>query len=193
MPPFATLFSTPRLLILETFSILRFYSRLPVYQFMCTVDSGSVKPRERHKTVWCTCFFITMTFISIYSLRFRSDSSFRKTLYFLYFLLIFSQDRLMILFQWNFWLMYFCHSPRLFQPLRLLTLEIFANFPIYCTLPFCYFGRNLPASLFIPPSPSIWNSRVHALPMHRGSYYDIVLAIETKIKIPSLSSTMMLI
>ena len=29
--------------------------------------------------------------------------------------------------------------------------------------------------------------------MHRGSYYDSVLAIEMKNKIPSLSSTMMLI
>ena len=40
------------------------------------------------------------------------------------------------------------------QPPRLLTLEIFANLPVY------YFGRNLSASPFIPPSPSIWNSRV---------------------------------
>ena len=38
---------------------------------MCTVDSSSVKPRKSHKTVWCTClFFISMTFISIYRLRF---------------------------------------------------------------------------------------------------------------------------
>ena len=32
--------------------------------------------------------------------------------------------------------------------------EIFANLPVY------YFGRNLPASPFIPPSPSIRNWRV---------------------------------
>ena len=37
---------------------------------MCTVDSGSVKPRLSHKTVWCTCFLKNMTFISIYRLRF---------------------------------------------------------------------------------------------------------------------------
>ena len=34
------------------------------------VDSGSMRPRQSHKTVWCTCFFISMTFISIYRLRF---------------------------------------------------------------------------------------------------------------------------
>ena len=37
---------------------------------------------------------------------------------------------------------------------RLLTLEIFANLRVY------YFGRNLLASPFILPSPSIWNSKV---------------------------------
>ena len=57
MPPSPTLFSTPRLVILENFATLPFYSRLPVYWFMCIVDSGSVKPRQSHKTVWCTCFF----------------------------------------------------------------------------------------------------------------------------------------
>ena len=107
-------------------------------------------------------FFISMTFISIYKLRFGSDSSCRKTtfVFFMFFLLIFSQDRLTILFQWNFWLLCFCQSPRLFQPPRLLTLEVFANLPVYCTLPVYYFGQNLPVSPFIPPSPSIWNSRV---------------------------------
>ena len=48
----------------------------------------------------------------------------------MFFLLIFSQDRLMTLFQWNFQLLCFCKPP------RLLTLEIFANIPVYCTLPF---------------------------------------------------------
>ena len=57
----------------------------------------------------------------------------------------------------------FCQPPHLFQPLRLLTLEIFANLPVY------YFGRNLLASPFIPPSPSIWNSRV--------SIYDMIYII----------------
>ena len=42
----------------------------------------------------------------------------------------------------------------------LLTLEIFANLFVYCTLLVCCFGRNLPNSLFIPSSPSISNSRV---------------------------------
>ena len=36
----------------------------------------------------------------------------------------------------------------------------FCNLSVYCTLPVYYFGRNLPASWFIPPFPSIWNSRV---------------------------------
>ena len=39
MPPSPNLFSTLRLLILENFESLPFYSRLPVYKFMCTVDS----------------------------------------------------------------------------------------------------------------------------------------------------------
>ena len=42
----------------------------------------------------------------------------------------------------------------------LLTLKIFANLPVYCTLPDYCLGRNMPVSPFIPPSPSIWNSRV---------------------------------
>ena len=47
------------------------------------------------------------------------------------------------------------------QPLHLLTLDIFGNiFAIYCTLLIYYFGRNLPASSFIPSSPTIRNSRV---------------------------------
>ena len=48
----------------------------------------------------------------------------------------------------------FCQPPHLFQPPRLLTLQIFANLPVY------YFAWNLPASPFIPPYPSIWNLRV---------------------------------
>ena len=72
----------------------------------------------------------------------------------MFFLLIFLQDRLMNLFQWNFWVLCLCHPIRLFQPTLLLTSEIFANLPVY------YFGRNLPASPFILLSPSIWNSRL---------------------------------
>ena len=52
-----TLFSTPCLLILQTFTSLPFYARLLVYKFMCTVSSSSVKPRQSHKTFWYTCFF----------------------------------------------------------------------------------------------------------------------------------------
>ena len=63
------------------------------------------------------------------------------------FLLIFSQDRL--IFYFNEISNCFCPPLRLFQPPRLLNLEIFANLPVY------YFGRNLPASPFIPPSPTI--------------------------------------
>ena len=44
-------YSAIRLLILENFASLPFYSRLPVYQFMCAVNSGSMMPRQRHKTV----------------------------------------------------------------------------------------------------------------------------------------------
>ena len=55
----------------------------------------------------------------------------------------------------------FFQAPRLFQPSCLLTLEIFANLLVYCTLLLYYFGRNLPASLLILASPSIWNSRIN--------------------------------
>ena len=43
----------------------------------------------------------------------------------------------------------FCQPPRLFQPPHLLTLEIFANLTVCCTLTVYYFGLNLPASPFI--------------------------------------------
>ena len=59
----------PRWLILENLASVLFYSRLPVHEFMCTVKSGSMKPRQSHKTVWCTCFSISMMFRGIYRLR----------------------------------------------------------------------------------------------------------------------------
>ena len=40
-----------------------------------------------------------------------------------------------------------------------INFEIFANLPFYCILPVYYFDQNLPVTLFIPSSPSIWNSR----------------------------------
>ena len=52
-------------------------------------------------------------------------------------------------------MLYFCQPLRLFQPPRLLNLEIFTNLPVYCTLRVYYFDQNLPASPFIPPCPSI--------------------------------------
>ena len=78
----------------------------------------------------------------------------------MFFLLIFSQDRLMILFMKFLITVCFGQPPRLFQPRRLLTLETFANLPVYYTLPVYYLGQNLLASPFIPPSPAISNSRV---------------------------------
>ena len=35
-----------------------------------------------------------------------------------------------------------------------------SNSSIFASLPVYYFGQNLPASLYILPSPSIWNLRV---------------------------------
>ena len=58
----------------------------------------------------------------------------------------------------------FLRATRSFQAPRLLTLEVFANLPVYCTLPVYYFDRNLGIFPFIPPSPSIWNSRVSNQP-----------------------------
>ena len=57
----------------------------------------------------------------------------------------------------------FCKPPR-------LTLGIFANFHVYCNLPVYYFGRNLPASQFIPPYSSIWNSKVEC-PQKQNAYH----------------------
>ena len=62
----------------------------------------------------------------------------------------------------------FCQPPCLFQPSRLLTLEVFALLRVY------YFGRNLPASTFIPSSPS-WHSRVcqDLITIHTSSLINI--------------------
>ena len=140
-------------------------------------------------------FFISMTFTSIYRLRFESDFHvdklplyflcsfcwcFHKIVWWFYFneisnCCVFAIlpvcSNLPVYYLWRFLPISrfivpspfiisaeICQRPRLFQPPRLLTLEIFANVPVYCTLPVYHFGRNLPASLFIPPSPSIWKS-----------------------------------
>ena len=85
---------------------------------MCNVDSGSVKPRQSHRTVWCTCFFVSMTFINIYRLRFGDFLSIHVDKLPLY----------LCSFCWYFhkiaWWFYFneisnccfCQPPRLFQP-----------------------------------------------------------------------------
>ena len=64
----------------------------------------------------------------------------------MFFLLIFLQDRLMILFQWNLQLLCFCQSPRLFQLPCLLPLEIFCQPPHLL---------HLPRLLFWPESASL--------------------------------------
>ena len=67
----------------------------------------------------------------------------------------------------------------LFQPPGLLTLvEIFANLPVYCTIPVYYFGQNSPASLFIPSSPSISNPRVLIIEVVNFQYQPMVLMIQ---------------
>ena len=98
--------------------------------------------------------------------RWRESMSDRKgeislPLYFLHFFVadIFTRSFYDFI-QRNFQLLCFWQPFHLFQPPRLLTLEFFANLPVYCTLPVYYFGRILPASPFILPSLSIWNSKV---------------------------------
>ena len=69
----------------------------------------------------------------------------------------------------------FNQSPCLSHPSLLLFWQKFASLTVYFSLPFYL---------------KFESTRII---MHRGSYYDSVLAIETKNQIPSLSSTMMLI
>ena len=57
--------------------------------------------------------------------------------------------------QWKTINMSHYHSAQILTASRLLTLEIFANLPVYCIHPVFYFARNLPASPFIPHSLSI--------------------------------------
>ena len=161
MPPSPTLFSTPHLLVLENFASLPFYFRLPVYWFMCTVDSGSMKPRQSHKTVCCTCCFFHIAqncfLIAMKHDVLEEENRAKEQV-------ILHVDKLPLYFLCSFclffykivWWFYFnefskccfCQPPCLFQP------------PVYCTLPVYYFGQNLPASHFTLPSPTIWNSRV---------------------------------
>ena len=68
----------------------------------------------------------------------------------------------------------FCQPPRLLHPLLLLFWPKFVSLPVYSTLPFYLKLES------------------RRITMHReSSYYDSVLTIEMKNKIPSLSSTMM--
>ena len=53
----------------------------------------------------------------------------------------------------------------------LLTWEIFANLSIHCNLPIYYFGQNLPASPFIPPSPSFFFFNWDSLHASLNSHY----------------------
>ena len=69
----------------------------------------------------------------------------------------------------------FYQPPRLLQPPLLLFWPKFASLPVYSTFPFYLKLES------------------RRITMHRGSYYDSVLAIEVKNKIPNHSSTMMLI
>ena len=135
---------------------------------MCAVDSGSVKPRQSHKTVSCTCcffhiakncFLITMK----HDVAWRGESS-NKWFFMLINYLCISYVLFVDIFTWSFdhfiWMKFLF---AVFLPTSpFITLEIFAKLPVYCTLHVYYFGRNLPASLFIPLSPSIWNSTVIA-------------------------------
>ena len=128
---------------------------------MCTVDSSSVKPRKSHKTVWCTCFFYkhdvykhnTSTGLEVIPHVNKVPSYFLWSFYWYF-------HKIVWWFIWMKFLIAVLVSPFIPTPSLLLTLEIFANLLVYYTLPVYYFGRNFPASPFIPPSPSIWNSRV---------------------------------
>ena len=121
---------------------------------MCTVDSGSMKPRQSHKTVWCTCFSISMTFISICRLRFGSRLTtfvflmffcwyFSKIVWWFYLneisnycvfaSLLFIPTSRFINFGGDF-----CQPPRLLHRSRLLFWPKFTSLPVYSVLAFYF-------------------------------------------------------
>ena len=105
-------------------------------------------------------FLISMMFISIYRVKFGSDSSYREaTLVFLMFFLLINHKIV--------WWSYFN---------EISNCRVFASLPVHCTLPVYYFGRNLPGFPFIPSSPSIWNSRVlkHVVNTRDFSRYSVM-------------------
>ena len=127
---------------------------------MCAVDSGSVKPRQSHKTVSCTCcffhiakncFLITMK----HDVAWRGESS-NKWFFMLINYLRISYVLFVDIFTWSFdhfiWMKFlfavflptspfiyfgdFCQTPRLLHPPRLLFWPKFASLPVYSALPF---------------------------------------------------------
>ena len=157
---------------------------------MCTVDSGSVKPRQSNKTVWCTCFLykhdvykhiqaqVWWFFKHMYMLlneffhtdcffllsiakHFPSDSSKMqqnkwRSLETRWPIIlrsvsqqqhISSQNRLMILFHWNFYLLFLPASP-------------FINFGYFCQL-WIFLPTFLP---FIAPSSFIILAEIYQPP-----------------------------
>ena len=100
LPPSPTLFSTPCLLILETFTSLPFYSRLQVYKFMCTVNSSSVKPRQSHKTFWYTFFSLFISLAEIFQPPFLFCPSFYLKLNSMIWVCYFWKKKSYMFWQW---------------------------------------------------------------------------------------------
>ena len=101
---------------------------------MCTVDSGSVKPRQSHKTIWCTCFFYKH---DVYKNILQAWWFFKH---------MFKHYAKPWYFHKIVWWFYFN---------EISICCVFASLPVYCNLPVYQLWRFLATSLFIAPSPFI--------------------------------------
>ena len=130
---------------------------------MCTVDSDSVKPRQSHKTVWCTCFSYKY---DVYKhIQAQVWKWFFMSINYLFISYVLSVDIFTRSFD-DFISMKFLIAV-FFPASPFVPISLFIIFGDFCQppcllhpIPVYYFGRNLPNSPFIPPSYSIWNSRV---------------------------------
>ena len=105
---------------------------------MCTVDSDSVKPRQSHKTVWCTCFSYKY---DVYKhIQAQVWKWFFMSINYLFISYVLSVDIFTRSFDdfisMKFLIAVFLPASSFIATPRLLTLEIFANFSVYWTLPF---------------------------------------------------------
>ena len=122
---------------------------------MCTIDSGSVKPRKSHRTFWCLCVLYkhdvykhnTSSGLEVILHVNKVPSYFLWSFYWYF-------HKIIWLFIWMKFLIAvlaspfiptplpfinsgdFCQPPRLLHPTRLLFWPKFSSFPFYSAFPF---------------------------------------------------------